>query len=83
MADDRMKNDDLQRNMGTTGEGQKYGQGERQQTPGRNPQGGQQGAGQRSGQKDPGQQKRPHNLDEDDDEFSGGRGNMGNRGQNR
>jgi hypothetical protein len=32
MADDRMKNDDLQRNMGTSGkEGQNFGQ----QTPGR------------------------------------------------
>jgi hypothetical protein len=34
MADDRMKNDDLQRNMGARGEGdQDFGQ----QSPGRNP----------------------------------------------
>ena len=74
MADDRMKNDDLQRNMGTGGEGQDFGK----QTPGRNPQddrstGGQQG----------GQQKEPRNPD-DDDEFGGGQTGGQNRGgQNR
>ena len=60
MADDRMKDDDL-RNMGNAGEGQDFGKG--QQTPGRNPEGGQQTGGQTGGKR---------NLDEDDD-FGGGR----------
>ena len=54
MADDRMK-DDLQRDMGSTGEGKDYDQG--QQTPGRNPStGGQQGG-----------QKQPRDMEDDDD----------------
>lgn len=74
MADNRMKDDDLKRDMGAGregGEGQDYGK----QTPGRNPQGGQ-----HTGQ--PGQQggKEPINLD--DDELD--RGSAGQRGgQNR
>ncbi len=58
MADDRMKDDDL-RNMGNAGEGQDFGKG--QQTPGRNPQGGQQTGGQ------------PGNRNVDDDDFDTGK----------
>ena len=89
MADDRMKNDDLQRNMGTSGkEGQDFGK----QTPGR--QGvGHEGGGQQAGQKGAGQKgygggsqhNEPRNM-EDDEEFGGGTGKTGgmNRGgQNR
>ena len=90
MADDRMKNDDLQRNMGTSGkEGQNFGQ----QTPGRQGQGGQDfdheggGHGQHvGGQKGAtqggyGGSQEPRNM-EDDDEFGGG--SMGQSGgQNR
>ena len=86
MADDRMKNDDLQRNMGTSGkEGQDFGK----QTPGRQGAGhegggqyagGQKGAGQKSG----GQQNEPRNM-EDDEEFgtTGKTGGMNRGGQNR
>jgi hypothetical protein len=98
MADDRMKNDDdLQRNMRQGGgEGQNWKEGQGQQTPGRNPQGGrsgqqggQQGGGQQSGgqqgQKQQGQ-KEPRNID-DEDEFGGGSagqgGSMNRGGQNR
>ena len=62
MADDRMKDDDLQRNMGRTGEGQDFGKG--QQTPGRNPQDDQQTGGQQRGG-----QTRIH----DDDDFDAGK----------
>ena len=65
MADDRMKDDDL-RNIGNQGEGQDFGQG--QQTPGRNPQSGQQMGQERGGQK--------KNMD-DDDEFGTGSGSHG------
>ena len=72
MADDRMKNDDLKRNMGTGGrEDQEKGQG--QQTPGRNPQGGQQGGGQQGGQRKP--------MNEDDENEAGG--GSGQRAPNR
>ena len=93
MADDRMKNDDLQRNMGTSDkEGQDFGK----QTPGR--QGGQGGGhegggqnvgGQKGGQQGGGyggsQQREPGNM-EDDEEFGGGTGKTGGQqrgGQNR
>jgi hypothetical protein len=84
MADDRMKNDDLQRNMGKSGEGQDYGQ----QTPGRNPQGeqqtGQQG-GQGAGQYGTGQQQGgSRGMDDDEDEFGSSSGRAGQTGsQNR
>ena len=95
MADDRMKNDDLQRNMGTSGkEGQNFGQ----QTPGRQGQGNQDfdneggGHGQHvGGQKGStqggyGGSQEPRNM-EDDDEFGGGSmgqsGGQGRGGQNR
>jgi len=90
MADDRMKNDDVQRNMGTSGkEGQDFGK----QTPGRQGAGhegggqhtgGQKGAGQQGGYGG-GQHKEPRNM-EDEEEFGGGTGKTGgmNRGgQNR
>ena len=79
MADNRMKDDDLQRDMGNPGrEGQDFGK----QTPGRNPQGGQQGSGQQGGQQGG---KEPRDLE--DDEFDGGasgqRGGQNPGGQNR
>ncbi len=69
MADDRMKNDDLNRNMGTGGrDDQDRGKG--QETPGRNPQGGQQG----------GQRQDPLN-DDDKQQFGGGKtGQRGGQG---
>lgn len=74
MADDRMKNDDRKRNMGTGGrDDQDFGQG--QKTPGRNPQGDQETGGQQQG----GQRNKPLN-DEDEEQFGGG---SGQRGQNR
>jgi len=82
MADDKMKHDDQQRNMGSKGEGQNYGQ----QTPGRTGQGGQQGGQHTGGQQ--GQQGGSRKLNEDDDDFDTGSGSskMGNQnrgGQNR
>ena len=73
MADDRMKNDDPKRNMGTGGrDDQDINQGG-QQTPGRNPQGGQQG----------GQRKDPLNVDDEEEFGKGGqRGGQGT-GQGR
>ena len=71
MADDRMKNDDVQRNMGTGGrDDQEFGKGQQQQTPGRNPQGGQQG-----------QPKDPLNIDDEEEFGSGGSGQRGGQGQ--
>ena len=86
MADDRMKNDDLQRNMGTSGK-------EGQEGHGKHTAGRQQGS-QQSGQNLGGQQggyggsqhKEPRNM-EDDEEFGGGTagktGGMNRGGQNR
>jgi hypothetical protein len=80
MADDRMKNDDLQRDMAGT-----HDEGLGQQTPGRSTgqQGGQQSGGQHTGGYG-GSQK--HDM-EDDDEFSSGsaepRGGMGRSNQGR
>ena len=79
MADDRMKNDDLRRDMGA-GEGQNYGQ----KTPGRQGEehGKQAGGGQGTGQ----QGKERRNLEDDDDQFGTGGAKPGdqNRGdQNR
>ncbi|HEV8202776.1 MAG TPA: hypothetical protein VGP98_00985 [Pyrinomonadaceae bacterium] len=89
MADDRMKNDDVQRNMGTKDE-QDFGR----QSPGRSGQAGQQG-GQHSGGQHGGQQggqqggqfggqKGARNMDDDED-FDTGKSSGGqNRGgQNR
>ena len=78
MADDKMKQDDQQRNMGAGG---REDQGFGQQTPGR---GGQQGGqqtgqhGQQGGQK--GSQKGSQGM-EDDEFATGGQGQTG--GQNR
>ena len=72
MADDRMKNDDFQRNMGANREDQNYGQ----QSPGKAGQGGQQ-QGQQAGGQQGGQfggQKgtQKHQMEEDDELNSGG-----------
>jgi len=79
MADDRMKNDELQRNMGGAGhdEGQKGGG---QQSPGRSGQGQQ--AGGKQGDFGGGQNK--HDM-EDDDLGAGNAqtGGQGRGGQNR
>ena len=84
MANDRMKNDDLDRNMGRSGEHDDLGGGQDfgKQTPGRNPndqQSGQQGAGQKNKEGGLG-------AEEDDDFSKGGSGQMGHTpqgGQNR
>ena len=86
MADDRMKNDDLQRNMGGGAKDQDYGQG--QQSPGRTGQGGQQ-AGQHAGGYGGSQQKSSFGPGqnesdmEDDDLGAGGKTGGQGRGQNR
>lgn len=78
MADDRMKDDNLERNMGgTRGEGGDRDFDQGQQSPGRNPSSGQKG-GQQSGQG--GQQREPLGMDDDEDMDTGGAGNRG--GQN-
>jgi hypothetical protein len=79
MADDRMKHDDAQRNMGTKGD-KDFGQ----QSPGRSGQPGQQGGQHAGGQQgQTGGQKGAQNLD-DDDEFNTGKSSGQNRGgQNR
>lgn len=79
MADDRMKHDDAQRNMGTKDD-QEFGR----QSPGRSGQAGQQGqqGGQHAGGQQGGQ-KGAKNLD-DDEEFDTGKSGGQNRGgQNR
>ena len=84
MADDRMKNDDLQRNMGTSGKEGQEGHG--MHTPGHQ-QDGQQGGQNLGGQQGYGgsQHKEPRNM-EDDEEFGGGTagktGGMNRGGQN-
>ena len=82
MADDRMKNDDLQRNMGGGAKDQDYGQG--QQSPGRTGQGGQQG-GQHAGGHGGSQQKGQNERDLEDDDLGAGNAQTGGqgRGQNR
>ena len=79
MADDRMKHDDRQRNMGSK-DREDFGQ----QTPGRSGQGGQHG-GQQTGSQQGGQfggQKGSRNLDDDNDMDTGG-GSSKSGGQNR
>lgn len=74
MAQDRMMNDDLDRNMNRSGQDDDLGKQDfGKQTPGRNPQQNQQ-----TGQK--GQNKPSQAEGEDSDEFSGG---SGRSGQNR
>jgi hypothetical protein len=86
MADDRMKNDDLQKNMGGAKD-QEYGQG--QQSPGRTGQGGEQG-GQQAGGYGGSQQKGnfgqgQNESDMEDDDLGAGNAQKGGqgRGQNR
>src|SRR5689334_5623722 len=99
MADDRMKNDDLQRNMGSGDKDKNYGQ----QSPGRAGQGGLGGetagqhaggqrsggqhGGQQSGQQQGGQfggQKGTRNMDDDEEDLGTGKAGTQNRGgQNR
>jgi hypothetical protein len=83
MAHDRMTNDNLDRNMGTAGQEDEFGGGQKgQQSPGRNPndqQTGQQGAGQKNKQGGFG-------SEEDDFNTGGGAGQQGRTpqgGQNR
>ena len=84
MADDRMKNDDLQRNMGGAKD-QDYGQ----ESPGRSGQGGKQG--QQAGGHGGGQQKSNYGSgqnerDMEDDDLGAGNaqtGEQGRGGQNR
>ena len=80
MADDRMKNDDLQRNMGAGDKGQNYGG---QQSPGRSGQDvGNKQAGQHAGGQQSGGQKGTKNVEDDEEDFGAGRtGQSG--GQNR
>lgn len=87
MADDRMKNDDLQRNMGGAGE---KGQNPGQQSPGRRGQGGQQAGQHAGGQQSGGQfggQKGTRNMEDDEDDFGAGKtgqsGSQNRGGQNR
>jgi hypothetical protein len=86
MADDRMKNDDLQMNMGTSGKEGQEGHGKH--TPGRQ-QGGQQGGQNLGGQQGGygGSQHKDSRNMEDDEEFGGGTagktGGMNRGGQNR
>ena len=90
MADDRMKNDDLQRNMG--GAGRDEGQNPGQQSPGRTGQGGQQNqqgdqhaggyGGSQQGKFGSGEKSR----DLEDDDLGAGNaqtGGQGRGGQNR
>jgi hypothetical protein len=82
MADDRMKNDDLQRNMGgTKGEGQNFGQ----QSPGRTGEGGQQG-GQNVGGYGGSQQKNyggQNERDMEDDDVGAGNAQTGGQGRSQ
>jgi len=75
MADDRMKNDDLQRKMGTKDD-QDFGL----QSPGRSGQSGQHGGQHAGGQQ--GGQKGSRNLDDDEDIDVGSAGGK-TSGQNR
>jgi hypothetical protein len=80
MADDRMKKDDAQRNMGT-----KDDQDMGRQSPGRSGQGGQQGGQQTGGQQGGqfGGQKGGRDLDDDEEFGSGKTGGQNRGGQNR
>lgn len=88
MADDRMKNDDLQRNMGGGARDQDYGQ--QSKSPGRTGQSDQQG-GQHAGGHGGSQQKANYGSgqnerDMEDEDLGAGRtqtGGQGRGGQNR
>jgi len=85
MADDRMKNDDRQRNMGGTGhdKDQDFGQ----QTPGRSgQQGGQHAGGQGGSQQKSNYGSGQNERDMEDDDLGAGKaktGGQGRGGQNR
>ena len=83
MADDRMKNDDLQRNMGGGAKDQDYGQ----QSPGRSgQQGGQQAGGQGGSQQKSNYGSGQNERDMEDDDLGAGNaqtGGQGRGGQNR
>jgi hypothetical protein len=83
MADDRMKNDDLQRNLGAGEKDKNIGQ----QSPGRGGQQGQQAGQHGGGQQSGGQfggQKGPQNANDDEEDFGAGKAGTQNRGgQNR
>ena len=83
MADDRMKNDDRQRNLGAGDKGQNPGQ----QSPGRSGQTGQQAGQHAGGQQSGGQfggQKGTQKVDDDEDVSGAGKAGSQNRGgQNR
>jgi single-strand DNA-binding protein len=90
MADDRMKKDDLQRNMGGAGDKDQKNYGGGQQSPGRS--GQSQGGGQQAGQHGGGQQsggqfggqKGMRNVDDDEEDSGAGSAGSKNRGgQNR
>ena len=90
MADDRMKHDDLQKNMG--GAGRDEGQNLGQQSPGRTGQGGQQGAqhtGGYGGSQEGtnfGSGQNQQNMEDDEEFGAGGAGQSGGQtrgGQNR
>jgi hypothetical protein len=78
MADDRMRNDDRDRNIGGSGTGQKDSYS--QQSPGRKQQ-DDMSTGQRGG----GQQNQPGNMEDDDlgTSHKTGTGQGGRQGQNR
>ena len=78
MADDRMRNDDLDRNMGAGQKDQgKYGQSGGQQTPGRNKQDDEFSTGQRGA----GQQGEQRHMK--DDSGTPGNKDVGQGGRNR
>jgi hypothetical protein len=81
MADDKMKNDDRQRNMGGADKAQNQGQ----QAPGRAGQGeqaGQHAGGQQSGGPSGGQ-KGTRNMEDDKDDFGAGQVGTQNRGSEK
>ena len=82
MADDRMKNDGLQRNMGSGAKDQDYGQ----QSPGRSGQGGQQAGGHGGSQQKSNYGSGQNERDMEDDDLGAGNaqtGGQGRGGQNR
>jgi hypothetical protein len=81
MADDRMKNDDLQRNMGGGARDQDYGQG--QQTPGRTGHEGQQGGQHAGGQQKSNFGKDQNARDMEDDDLGAGNAQTGGQGRNQ
>ena len=79
MADDTMKHDDAQKNMGTKGD-QDFGR----QSPGRSGQAGQQGGQHAGGQQgQAGSKQGAGNLEDDEDFDTGSSSGMNRGGQNR